>query len=50
MAGVGEEAISPTVQVHLEVQLSQRVLSRGLLGEEENTPRFLTTTFDLDNN
>jgi len=50
MAGVGEEALSPTVQVHLEVALSQRVLSRGLLKEEENTPRFLTTTFDLDNN
>lgn len=49
MAGVGEEALSPTVQIHLEVQLSQRVLSRGLLKEEENTPRFLTTTFDLEN-
>lgn len=49
MAGVWEEAISPTVQIHMEVQLSKRVLSRGLLKEEENTPRFLTTTFDLEN-
>lgn len=49
MAGVWEEALSPTVQIHMEVQLSQRVLSRWLLKEEENTPRFLTTTFDLEN-
>ncbi len=49
MAGVWEDAISPTVQIHMEVQLSKRVLSRGLLKEEENTPRFLTTTFDLEN-
>ncbi len=49
MAGVWEDAISPTVQIHMEVQLSKRVLSRWLLKEEENTPRFLTTTFDLEN-
>lgn len=49
MSGVGEAALSPTVQIHMEVQLSQRVLSRGLLKEGENTPRFLTTTFDLEN-
>lgn len=28
MAGVGEEALSPIVQIHLEVQLSKRVLTR----------------------
>jgi len=28
MSGVGEEALSPIVQIHLEVQLSQRVLTR----------------------
>jgi len=50
MSGVGEEALSPIVQIHLEVQLSQRVLTRWLLRKGENTPRFLTTTFDLDNN
>lgn len=49
MAGVGEDAVSPTIQIHLEVELSQRILARGLLKEEENYPRFLTTTFDLDN-
>lgn len=49
MAGVGESALSPTVQIHMEVQLSERILSRGLLKEGENTPRFLTTTFDLEN-
>jgi hypothetical protein len=50
MSGVGEAALSPMIQIHLEVQLSQRVLSRGLLAENENAPRFLTTTFDLENN
>jgi hypothetical protein len=28
MSGVGEDALSPIVQIHLEVQLSQRVLTR----------------------
>gem|GEM_PF-1339560 len=37
------------VQMHLEVKLAQRVLTRGLLQEAENTPYFLTTTFDLEN-
>jgi prepilin-type N-terminal cleavage/methylation domain-containing protein len=49
MSGVGEEAFSATVQIHMEVQLSERVLARGLLQESENKPRFLTTTFDLEN-
>jgi len=49
MSGVGEEAFSPTVQIHMEVQLSERVLARGLLQDSENKPRFLTTTFDLEN-
>jgi len=47
MSGVGEAALSPMVQIHLEVKLSQRVLTRGLLQEAENRPYVLTTTFDL---
>lgn len=48
MAGAGEEALSPMVQIHLEVQLAQSIIARGLLQESENTPRLLTTVFDLD--
>lgn len=51
MTGVGEyeTALSPMIRMHLEVQLSERVMTRGLLTEGENQIRFLTTTFDLDN-
>lgn len=48
MAWAGEEALSPMIQMHLEIQLSPRTLSRGLIQESENTTRFLTTSFDLD--
>lgn len=48
MAGAGEEALSPMIQIHLEVQLSEGTLARGLLDASENTPRLLTTSFDLD--
>lgn len=48
MAGAGEEALSPMVQIHLEVQLAQGIIARGLIQESENTPRLLTTVFDLD--
>lgn len=47
MAGTGEEARSPIVQLRLEVKLSGELLRRGLLSEEGNTPRTLMTTFDL---
>lgn len=48
MAGAGEEALSPMIQIHLEVQLSEGTLARGLLDASENTPRLLTTSFDLN--
>jgi prepilin-type N-terminal cleavage/methylation domain-containing protein len=48
MAWAGEEAFSPIIQIQLEVQLSQSVIARGLIQESENTPRLLTTLFDLD--
>ncbi|MBP6921482.1 type II secretion system protein [Candidatus Gracilibacteria bacterium] len=48
MSGAGEEAFSPVVQIHLEVTLSQKIIARGLIQESENTPRMITTLFDLD--
>lgn len=48
MSGTGEaEPKSPTIQMHLEVKLSESIQRRGLLGDESNTPRMLITTFDL---
>lgn len=48
MSGTGEaEPKSPTIQMRLEVQLSEIVQRRGLLDDQSNTPRLLITTFDL---
>lgn len=47
MAGTGEVAESPTIQIHLQVRLSEAVLRRGLMTQESNPPRTLITTFDL---
>lgn len=47
MAGTGEVAVSPKVQLRIEVKLSESLQRRGLLTKESNTPRLLITTFDL---
>ena len=48
MSGTGEtDPKSPTIQMRLEVQLSESVQRRGLLSDDANTPRLLITTFDL---
>ena len=47
MAGTGEIARSPTIQVRLEVQFSETLLRRGMMTQEANSPRILITTFDL---
>ncbi len=48
MSGTGEsEPKSPTIQMHIEVQLSESIQRRGLLDDASNTPRMLITTFDL---
>lgn len=47
MAGVGETARSPTIQIHLEAKLSENIIHRGLLQGEPNIPHILMSTFDL---
>lgn len=47
MAGAGEAAQSPIIQMHIEAQLSENILNRGLLRGESNTPHVLVSTFDL---
>jgi hypothetical protein len=47
MAGTGEIAQSPSIQIRLEVQFSESLLRRGMMTQEANDPRILITTFDL---
>lgn len=47
MAGAGEVAESPIIQMHIEAKLSENILNRGLLRGESNVPHVLISTFDL---
>ena len=47
MSGSGEPAISPTIDISLEVQLSDEAIRRGFLNKMNNPTYTLSTTFDL---